>query len=182
MSREFSIATERLILRELTEQDVPSLYEILSDPETMKYYPAPYDLKGTEGWVNYSRNSYAKNGFGLWAMTLKADGSFIGQCGLHYTNIDGEKVPEIGYHVNKKFWNKGYATEAALASLKYGFEKFHLPQIFIHTWVKNIPSQRIAEKVGMQKAKEYDKHIPAHNIFMRHIVYFMQNQDSSPLS
>ena len=171
----FILETNRLKLRELNEKDIIPLHEILSDVETMKYYPAPFDLKGTEVWINRSRESYTENEFGLWAVVLKSDETFAGQCGITYTNIDGDKVPEIGYHINKKFWNQGYATEAALAVMNYGFNNFQLKEIFIHTWVRNIPSQRIAEKIGMLKVKVYDKHNQEHNIVRRHVVYSMKN-------
>lgn len=171
MSKTFILETKRLILRELNESDTLPLFEILSDSETMKYYPAPCDFKGAESWVNRSIKSYAQYGFGLWAILMKDGENFAGQCGITYTSIDDVNVPEIGYHVNKKFWNKGIATESAYAAMNYGFKNFNLNEIFIHTWVNNIPSRRIAEKIGMLKIKEYDKHIPEHNTTRKHIVY-----------
>lgn len=176
LNKTFLIETNRLRLRELNDNDILPLYEILSDPETMKYYPAPYNLGGAEGWINKSRNSYRENGFGLWAIVLKSDEIFIGQCGITYTDIDGENLPEIGYHLNKNFWNQGFATEAASAVLNYGFKNLKIKKIFIHTWVKNVPSIRIAEKIGMMKIKEYDKHIQKHDMIRRHVVYSMSNE------
>ena len=101
------IETEHLILREYTLDDFDKLYEILSDAETMAHYPSPYDENGTMRWLNWSLDNYQKYGFGLWAIELKETGEFIGDCGLTMQNIDGEALPEIGYHIHKKHWRKG---------------------------------------------------------------------------
>ena len=165
------IETDRLILRELSLDDTDSLYIILSDEETMKHYPKPYTKEETKGWIERSIKSYKEFGYGLWAVILKESNQFIGQCGISSQDIDGKVVPEIGYHINKKFWNKGYATEAAGACLEYGFTKLSLNEIFIHTYIKNIPSTKIAEKIGMIKRKEYAKVIKKDNVLMQHVVY-----------
>ncbi len=171
----YLIETKRLGLRKLTKEDASTLHEILGDRATMKYYPAPFSLEAVENWVNRSIESYHQNGFGLWAVILKESGLFIGQCGISLQNIDESVVPEIGYHFNKAYWNRGYATEAAEASLQYGFQNFDFESIFIHTYIKNTPSQRIAQKIGMKKVKEYEKHIKSHGIFWRHVVYEKTN-------
>lgn len=174
----YLIETKRLGLRKLTLEDADLLYEILSDAEVMRYYPAPYTLDQVKDWIGRSMDSYQKNGFGLWAVILKESNRFIGQCGISLQNIDGVYVPEIGYHIHKLYWNQGYATEAAKASLAYGFQNFGFERIFIHTYVKNSPSQRIAEKIGMKKVKEYDKHIRSHHVIWRHVVYEMIKNES----
>ena len=163
--------TERLFARALNLNDAEFLYPILSDKETMKYYPAPYDIEGVQNWINRSLISYKKNGFGLWAIINKESNIFIGQCGISLQNIDGKIVPEIGYHMHKDFWNKGYATEAALGSLNYGFETLKLDKIYIHTYVNNIPAQRVAEKLGMTKQFVYDKYLKTFKVTWPIVVY-----------
>lgn len=74
------IETERLILREYTLEDFDALYEIMSDPETMQHYPAPFDKDRTMGWITWNLDNYKTYGFGLWAVTLKETGEFIGDC------------------------------------------------------------------------------------------------------
>ena len=169
----FTIESKRLKLRELNENDEVFLYNILSDKETMLYYPAPYDIDSIRNNIQRSIKSYKENGFGLWGVILKEQNKFIGQCGITKQDIDGVIVPEIGYHINKEFWRKGFATEASIASLKYGFERLGLNEIYIHTYVKNIPSKRVAEKLHMNQVKEFEKYIKNYNIFMRHVVYKM---------
>ena len=115
------LETKRLILREYTREDFDALYAILSDPETMQHYPKPYDEAGTMRWLTWSMDNYATYGFGLWAMILKESGELIGDCGITMHPIDGEQLPEIGYHVNKAYWRQGYAKEAATAVRDWGF-------------------------------------------------------------
>ena len=100
-----TIETKRLILREMTERDFDALYEILSDADTMKYYPAPCDEAHVRRWIAWSIDNYAKYGFGLWAVTLKETGEFIGDCGITMQKIHGETLPEIGYHIHKRHQN-----------------------------------------------------------------------------
>jgi len=110
---------------------------------------------------------------------LKKDGRFIGQCGISMQDIDGVWVPEIGYHIHKSYWGRGKASEAALGLLEYGFSKAGLREIFVHTSVKNIPSIRVAEKIGMIKRKEYYKVLEKSKETMRHVVYSIKRNDWS---
>ncbi|MEJ2114220.1 MAG: GNAT family N-acetyltransferase, partial [Flavobacteriaceae bacterium] len=111
--------TERLFARALNLNDAKFLYPILSDMETMKYYPAPYDMKGVKNWINRSIENYKKNGFGLWAILLKETNEFIGQCGITLQNINGNIVPEIGYHIRKDFWNQGLTLQFLKTNFAY---------------------------------------------------------------
>lgn len=169
--------TERLELRELVPDDAKDLFMILSDTETMQYYPRPYSLEEVEGFIRRSRQSYQENKYGLWALVLKSEKKFIGQCGILKIDIDGDRVPEIGYHLNKIYWNRGLATEAAGKCLAYGFDVLALEEIFIHTYVKNVPSRRVAEKIRMLNRKEYDKKVDPSGRIMRHVVFSMKKDE-----
>ena len=127
------LKTKRLKLREYNLNDFNELYKILSDKETMKYYPKPYDEKGTKRWIEWSIENYQKHGFGWWAIELLDTNQFIGDCGITIQNIDGELLPEIGYHINKLYWNNGYAKEAALCCINWFFNntKYYLSIVFI---------------------------------------------------
>lgn len=150
------IITPRLLLREMTDDDFPALYAILSDPETMRYYPKPYDEAGVRRWISWCKDSYAKHGFGLWAVTLRDTGEFIGDCGISLQPINGQWLPEIGYHIRKDHWRKGYAGEAAEASIRLAFEQFGFPAVYSYMKAENEPSWRTAMKNGMTLVDEYD--------------------------
>ena len=76
--------------------------------------------------------------------------------------IDDETVPEIGFHILKEFCNQGYATEAAIACKEYAFNVLNYPRIFSYTTLNNMPSQRVAEKIGMQVYKRFTKNGTQH--------------------
>ena len=71
----------------------------MSDKETMVHYPKPFDEEKVRSWIQWNLENYAKYGFGLWAVVLKKTGEMIGDCGVTIQNIDGELLPEIGYHI-----------------------------------------------------------------------------------
>ncbi|MBR1585001.1 MAG: GNAT family N-acetyltransferase [Clostridia bacterium] len=149
------IETERLILREYTWDDLDDLYAILSDPETMRHYPAPYDLEKTRGWIAWSLDHYARYGFGLWAVVRKDTGEMIGDCGLTIQTIDGEQLPEIGYHIRKADWRKGYGKEAARAVRDWAFRHTDYDTLYSYMKYTNVASYSTALATGMIKVKEY---------------------------
>ena len=149
------IETERLKLREYTYDDFDSLYEILSDEETMEHYPKPFDEEKVRWWIQWNIENYAKYGFGLWAVVLKQTGEMIGDCGLTIQNIDGELLPEIGYHIHKKYWRNGFGSEAARAVRDLAFENTKYDCLYSYMKYTNIGSYSTAIANGMKKVKEY---------------------------
>lgn len=150
------IETKRLILRELTMADLNDLHKILSDPESMKHYPKPFTLEESENWINWNIENYMKYGFGLWAVALKEGKQFIGECGITMQNINGRMKPEIGYHINKEYTKKGYATEAAKACRNYAFEVLKLEKIYSYMKYTNIASSKVAKNNGMKLIMEVE--------------------------
>ncbi|MBO5716088.1 MAG: GNAT family N-acetyltransferase [Clostridia bacterium] len=149
------IETNRLIIREYNQDDFEGLKAIICDAETMKYYPKPYDENGVQRWLDWCINSYKDNGFGLWAIELKESGEFIGDCGISLQNIDGEILHEIGYHINKNHWRKGYAKEACQAVKNWFFENTEYNAVYSYMNKENVASYFTAESNGMTLLKEY---------------------------
>ena len=149
------IETPRLLLRNYSLSDFDSLYEILSDPETMQHYPAPFDADRTRNWITWNLDNYEKYGFGLWAVVLKETGEFIGDCGITLQNIDGEILPEIGYHIHKKYWRRGFGKEAARAVRDWGFRNTEYDIFYSYMKYTNVGSYSTALANGMKKVKEY---------------------------
>ncbi|MBQ8619879.1 MAG: GNAT family N-acetyltransferase [Clostridia bacterium] len=147
--------TKRIKLRNLTMEDFDALHEILSDPQTMQHYPAPFDEERTRGWIIWNMNNYKALGFGLWAVELKETGELIGDCGISMQNIHGKMRPEIGYHIHKAHQCRGYATEAARACMDFVFE--HTPFNVVYSYMKytNAASYGVAIKNGMRFFEEY---------------------------
>lgn len=148
------LETSRLLLREFVPEDADALSLVLSDPETMRYYPAPLDRAGVEAWIARNRCRYANDGHGLWAMILKSSGEMIGDCGITMQEVEGAYYREIGYHVRRDLWGQGLASEAARACRDYGFTYLHADQLISIIRPENLPSRRVAEKNGMTLWKE----------------------------
>jgi RimJ/RimL family protein N-acetyltransferase len=102
-----TLETPRLILREFSADDVDSLGEVLSDPETMRFYPAPLDRAGVEEWIARNCRRYAKDGHGLWAMLLKTSGELIGDCGLTVQPVDStDEIETCGAITGGRAWRR----------------------------------------------------------------------------
>lgn len=149
------IETENLLLREFTHEDFPALFEIFSDPETMRHYPKSFDENRTKDWIEWNLQNYKVYGFGLWAVVLKETVEFIGDCGLTIQDIDGESLPEIGYHIHKNHWRKGFGSEAVSAVRDWAFMNTEYDCLYSYMKYTNIGSYSTAVAIGMKKVKEY---------------------------
>ncbi|MFB5089065.1 GNAT family N-acetyltransferase [Psychrobacillus sp. PGGUH221] len=153
----FILSTERLVLRKMNRDDMESLLKIFADHEAMKYYPSTKNEKQTIDWIEWTINNYAKHGVGLWVVEDRVSGEFLGQCGIVPQEIDGIVEMEIGYLFVRRFWGTGYATEAALACKNYGFEQMGLRKMVSLIDVNNLPSIKVAERIGMKVEKTVHK-------------------------
>ena len=168
------LQTARLRLREFTPQDADALALVLSDPETMRYYPAPYDRIGVEQWIERNRQRYQDDGVGLWAMELtKTQESevrngvqkMIGDCGVILQEVEGERLYEIGYHLRRDFWGQGLATEAAIACRDWAFTHLKTERLISLIRPENLLSRRVAERSGMTVWKEINWRGLAHCVY-----------------
>ena len=150
------LETERLFLREMTMDDFDSLYAVLADPEIMQHYPYSFDEERVRSWIERNMKRYTDDGFGLWAVCLKDTGEMIGDCGLTLQNIDGQMLPEIGYHIRKDQQRKGYAKEAAMAVRDWAFGNTEYPALYSYCKYTNVGSFKTAESIGMHFEKEYE--------------------------
>jgi RimJ/RimL family protein N-acetyltransferase len=148
------LETERLILREMTADDVDDLALILSDPETMRYYPQPLDRRGVEEWIERNLERYERYGYGKWAVILKSERKLVGDCGLAVQEVDGVEELEVGYLFNKNYWGRGLATEAARGCMEYAFGQLGRRRIISMIRPENLPSRRVAERNGLTIEKE----------------------------
>jgi len=159
------LQTQRLSLREFEFEDVDALATILSDAETMRYYPMPFDRTAVADWIQRNRTRYANDGYGLWAMILKSTCELIGDCGLVRQRVDAVDELEIGYHVRRDLWGQGYASEAARACRDYGFANLKVDRLISLIRPENLASRRVAEKNGMAIWKEVTRANLLHYIY-----------------
>ena len=158
MNEKVILETERLLLREINADDFGALCRIMQDEKTMYAYEGAFGEQEVRDWLDRQLSRYREFGFGLWAVVLKETGEMIGQCGLTIQPWKNEKVLEIGYLFQRKFWHNGYATEAAIACKKYAFEVLKAGEVCSIIRNTNLPSQRVAERNGMTKTDEWTKH------------------------
>lgn len=159
------LETPRLALREFEPGDADAIARVLSDPETMRYYPAPYDRAAVEQWIARNRQRYRDDGVSLWAVLLKKTGEVIGDCGIIRQQVEGEYLYEIGYHLRRDHWGQGLATEAAKACRDWGFANLKVDRLISLIRPENIPSQRVAERNGMTLWKEVEWRGLRHNVY-----------------
>ena len=149
------IETERLLLREMTEEDFHALYKVLADSDIMQHYPYVFDANRVRNWILRNIERYRVFGFGLWAVCLKATGEMIGDCGLTMQHINGEIKPEIGYHIRGDQQRMGYAKEAAIAVRDWTFHNTPFRVVYSYMKYTNEPSYKTAISYGCKQVDEY---------------------------
>jgi RimJ/RimL family protein N-acetyltransferase len=164
-SPNFIPETARLRFREFVPEDADALALILSDAETMRYYPTLFDRAGVEEWIARNRRRYAADGHGLWAMILKSTEEVIGDCGVTMQRVEGVDELEVGYHLRRDCWGCGYATEAARACRDWAFANRDAGYVISLIRPENLPSCRVAERNGMTLWKEINWRELPHRVY-----------------
>lgn len=149
------IETERLLLREMTDDDFLALYKVLSNSDIMQHYPYAFDEDRVRGWIQRNIKRYRELGFGLWAVCLKQTGEVIGDCGLTMQLINGEIKPEIGYHIRADKQRQGYAKEAAIAVRDWTFSNTPFNIVYSIMKYTNEPSAKTAMSYGCKQVDEF---------------------------
>lgn len=163
------LETERLVLREMGQADLPALCEILQDPLVMYAYEHAFSDDEAQVWLDRQQERYAAYGFGLWAVVEKASGQLIGQCGVTMQDCCGREVPEIGYLFRRDKWHHGFASEAAKACKEYAFTTLGFQEVYSIIRENNLPSQRVALRNGMSVRGSFLKYY--HGMAMRHLLF-----------
>ncbi len=153
--------TDRLRLRPYTFEDEAELFRVFADPYARNFYPEMADRANVRAWIEWNLRNYAEFGFGLWALELKSDGRFIGDCGLTYQDVEDRARLEIGYHVIEHERGKGYATEAARACLDFGFTRTSSDVICSIVRPSNAASCAVAARIHTARRELVRKGRPA---------------------
>ena len=159
----YFIETKNLILRDFKDTDVANIYKLDSNEEVHKYLGGKpiTTLKEAEDIVSYFHLQYKERGIGRFATIEKSSGKFIGWAGLKL-NLDEKEMLnghtnfiDIGYRFIPEFWGKGYATEASLASIEYGFKNLNYNIIYGAADIENIASNKVLQKIGLNFINEF---------------------------
>jgi len=178
------IITERLILREWLESDLEPFIALNQDEKVMEFFPSILSKTETEDFVTRIKKHFADHGFGLYACQLKSTKEFIGFAGFSTPSFEAHFTPcvEIGWRIAEKFWNQGYATEAAKAVLEFGFKNLNLKEIVSFTSEKNLRSISVMKKIGMTQDMSDDflhPKLEASHPLARHVLFRIINRRES---
>lgn len=141
--------SRRLVFRKLKESDALPWTDFILSEKAMEFFSFPRQEYESLAWIQRQLNRYKENTGGLMAVMDKSSGKFLGQCGLLLQDLEDQKVWEVGYSFLPEFWNKGYATEAAEAFYNHGLRMNLADSIYSVIHIRNISSQRVAEKNGL---------------------------------
>ena len=165
------LETSRLLLREIVESDLPDIHEYGSNPEVCRYTLwGPNTLEESNNFIENSIKEQLvkpRKNIGL-GIILKSENKLVGGCG--FTNISSHKA-SIGYVLNRNYWGKGIATEAAKALVSFGFTTLKLHRIFALVFPDNIASSNVLVKTGMTLEGRLRDEYVKHGVFHDSLVY-----------
>lgn len=157
------LRTERLLLRGWTPADRVSLAAINADPRVMEFLGAPMTREQSDAMADRIESKFARQGYGFWAVEVPGAAPFIGFVGLNAPDLDAPFMPavEIGWRLGADSWGCGYASEAALAALDFGFDVAGLDEVVAFTAARNVRSRSVMERIGMTHDPDDDFDHPA---------------------
>lgn len=160
--------TDRLIVREILPTDIDAMFELHTDPDVHRYLGNKFVTGNKEVMdiINFVRQQYKDHGVGRWAIILKKTNEFAGWTGLEFvthTINNHHNFYDLGYRLIKRFWGQGIATESALGSLNYAFEKLNAQEVFAMADCKNDGSNKILKKAGLKWIETFDFEGVPHN-------------------
>ena len=177
-----SLFTSRLKLTVFSQLHLSELVRLNADPEVMRYFPATLNPAESAALLQRIIEHQRINGYSLFALHLKESDAFVGWCGLMKVPFSAHFTPavEVGWRLNKIFWGKGLAPEAAKSVLRFGFLELGLSEIVSFTAELNQPSIRVMQKIWMKCNPEdtFDHpKLPVNHPLQRHILYRSQKTD-----
>ncbi len=148
-----AIETPRLVLRRWRDADREPFAALNADPEVMRHFPSVLDRAESDALADRIEQHFEEHGFGLWAVQVRDAEPFVGFAGLMRPRFEAHFTPcvEIGWRLCRGAWGRGIATEAARASLRFGFESLGLDEVVSFTVPANLRSLGVMQRLGMQR-------------------------------
>lgn len=159
------LETSRLRLRELAATDLEFVATMMADPEVTRHYERRFSRADAQVWLDRQLERYRVDGHGLWFLLDRATGTALGQVGLILQEVEGGRVPEIGWLLHRPFWGRGFATEAAAATRDAAFTRWGYGTVCSLIRPANLPSQRVAHRIGMSPQRRVHFHGFEHIVF-----------------
>lgn len=171
-----TLKTPRLIMRQWRDEDYAPFAAMVANRNVMRYFPRTLSREESDERIDFYRSLIDRDGWGLWALELRETGEFIGFTGLHEVEPELPFAPavEIGWRLATTAWGKGYASEAAVETLRFGFDVLSLSEIAAYAAVENARSTTVMERLGMQYGYEFAHPLlPSGSPILKHCVYFL---------
>ena len=174
--------TERLLLRNWKDSDRGPFSRMNAEPRVMEFMPKPLSREESDRFVDRIEADFRRFGFGLYAVELRQDHSFIGYIGLAVPAFSAHFTPcvEIGWRLSADHWGQGLATEGAREVMRHAFEILKLDEIVSFTVPSNVRSRRVMGKLGMVRdpADDFDHpNLPEGHVFRPHVLYRLRRPD-----
>lgn len=169
--------TARLVLRELTWQDLDAVSDFLQNEEVMYAWEHAFSADEVSAWLGENIKRYQTDGFSFWAVIAKSSGKLIGVCGPLAETVEGVRRTGIAYIFNKSYWGQGYAEEAAQASVIYALETLGADEVIAEIRPENKPSRRVAERLGMEVQGSFVKTYKGKA--MPHLIYVLKRENKN---
>lgn len=176
--------TKRLYLRTWQDGDLDPFAQMCADPEVMRYFPDVMTRDKSELLISRCIDKQETDGFSMAPVETKATGEFLGFVGLNTPTyaapLPFEPCVEIGWRLKRSSWGKGYASEAAHAWLRFGFETIGLEEIVAFTIPANEPSQKVMRRLGMRRDPDGDflhPSLPKDHPVAPHVLYRLAKED-----
>ena len=171
-----TLATPRLCLRPWRESDLEPFAALNADPQVMQHFPQVLDRAESDAMAARIAAHFERHSFGLWAVEVLGQASFIGFVGLSVPRFQAHFTPcvEIGWRLARAHWGCGYAIEAARAALAHGFDTAGLGEIVSFTVPGNTRSRAVMQRLDMTHAPADDfDHplLPQGHPLRRHVLY-----------
>lgn len=166
--------SERLGFRIWCEADYEPFAALNADPIVMEHFPAPRTREQSDQSIVRFMEIHKASGYTFFAVDVLASKEFIGFIGLIPISFEAHFTPgtEIGWRLKKDAWGKGYATEGANACLDFAFQKLGIDEVFSFTAHSNWRSERVMQRIGMEKVGEFDHpKLPRGHFLERHVLY-----------
>jgi RimJ/RimL family protein N-acetyltransferase len=139
--------TERLQFREYRDDDLDDVTAMFGDPQARRFYPEMDTPEACRGWIEWSKRNYRDHGFGLWVIEDLTTGEFLGDCGLTYQPVEGDRLLELGYHLLAEHRGKGLVTEGGRACLEYAFQELGATYVCSTVHPDNTASRAVASRL-----------------------------------
>jgi RimJ/RimL family protein N-acetyltransferase len=171
-----TIVTDRLVLRPFTDMDKEPFFELNTHPAVVESLGAAPSRAESDAIVDHIGAEIVRDGWGLWAIEVGRGAPFAGMVGLHRVRAELPCTPavEVEWRLHPDHWGRGYATEGALESLRYGFDEAGLREVVSFTTTGNLRSQAVMRRIGMVRdpGADFDHpRLPVGSPLRPHVLY-----------